>query len=123
MTFAKRLFLIAGIYGVLALVPQYFMEAKNGRDYPPPINHPEYYYGFIGVALAWQILFFIIARDPIRFRPAMYPGALEKVGFGGAGVILFVMGRAPAFVLAISIIDLIFAALFLVAAQKTPDRA
>jgi hypothetical protein len=41
MTFAKRVFLIAGVYGVLVLAPQYFLEARIGRDFPPPITHPE----------------------------------------------------------------------------------
>jgi hypothetical protein len=49
MKFAKLVFTIAGVYGILVILPQYFLEAKNGRDFPPPINHPEYYYGFIGV--------------------------------------------------------------------------
>lgn len=35
------------------------MESRNGIDFPPPINHPEYYYGFIGVAIAWQVAFII----------------------------------------------------------------
>ncbi len=51
-TFAKRVFLVAGVYGLAVLFPQYFMEGQTGRDFPPPINHPEYFYGFIGVALA-----------------------------------------------------------------------
>ena len=53
MRFARYSFLIAGIYGLLSLSPMYFLEAKNGRDFPPAITHPEYYYGFMGVALAW----------------------------------------------------------------------
>ena len=64
MKFAKWTYLIAGIYGLLILLPQYFLEVQNGIDYPPPINHPEYYYGFIGIAVAWQIAFLIISRDP-----------------------------------------------------------
>jgi len=40
MTFARRLFLIAGIYGLIVLLPLYFLEEKTGRDYPPPITHP-----------------------------------------------------------------------------------
>ncbi len=78
MKFAKIVFYVAGIYGLLVLFPQYFMEAKNGRDFPPPITHPEYYYGFIGVALAFQILFLIIARRPVQYRAAMIPSVIEK---------------------------------------------
>jgi hypothetical protein len=52
MRFAKAVFLIAGIYGVMILTPIYFMEGKIGRDTPPAITHPEYFYGFLGTALA-----------------------------------------------------------------------
>ena len=123
MNFAKRVFQIAGVYGVVVLVPQYFMEGKVGRDFPPPVTHPEFYYGFIGVALAWQILFFIIARDPVRYRGAMWPAILEKVSFGLADIILFAQGRVTALMLAAGILDLIFASMFYIAIQKTSDTA
>lgn len=123
MKFARGLFAIAAVYGVIGLVPQYFMEAKNGRDFPPAITHPEFFYGFIGVALAWQVMFFIIARDPQRYRLAMLPGALEKIGFGGAAVVLHLQGRLAAQTLGFGVVDLIFAALFLIAYVKTPSMA
>jgi hypothetical protein len=119
MTFAKRVFFIAAIYGVVVLVPQYFMEARIGRDFPPPITHPEHFYGFIGVALAWQVLFFMIARDPARYRGAMIPGILEKVAFGVAALALYAQGRLNVPVLVAGVIDLIFAALFWVAWRQT----
>src|SRR5688572_27607322 len=89
MKFAKYTFSIAGIYGILTLLPQYFMEEKNGRDFPPAITHPEYYYGFIGVALAWQIVFLIIAKNPLRYRLLMIPAILEKASFAAAAIVLF----------------------------------
>ena len=91
--FAKYTFLIAGIYGLLVLLPQYFLEEKNGRDFPPAITHPEYYYGFVGVALAWQIVFLIISRNPARYRPLMIPAILEKAAFGIPVVIFFFRTR------------------------------
>ena len=57
--FSARVFFGAGIYGVVTLLPQIFLEAKLGRDFPPPLNHPEHFYGFIGVALAWQLVFLL----------------------------------------------------------------
>ncbi len=119
MNFARRVFLVAGIYGVVVLVPQYFMEARVGRDFPPPITHPEFFYGFLGVALAWQILFFVIAHDPIRYRLAMWPSILEKVSFGVATLILFVQHRVAAPVLAGGLLDLVFAVLFYVSLRRT----
>jgi hypothetical protein len=52
MKFAKIVFLIAGIQGLLILAPLYFLERTIGRQAPPAITHPEYFYGFVGVALA-----------------------------------------------------------------------
>src|ERR1044071_7727466 len=73
VNFARRVFLIAGIYGLIVLLPMYLLEEKTGRDFPPPITHPEFYYGFIGVAVDWQVLFLILSRNPIRYRPMMIP--------------------------------------------------
>jgi hypothetical protein len=123
MTFARRVFLAAAIYGVVALAPLYFLEARIGRDFPPPITHPEHFYGFVGVALAWQALFFVIARDPVRLRPAMLPAVLEKLAFGVATPVLYLQGRVAAATLGFGLIDLVLAALFLAAWRRTPAAA
>lgn len=117
--FAKIVYTVAGVYGLIALLPQYFLEDKTGRDYPPAITHPEYYYGFIGVAVAWQVLFLILARDPIRFRPMMIPSVLEKASFGIAVALLFMTGRVGPLMLAAGIIDLILGTLFAISYAKT----
>lgn len=119
MRFARVIFLIAGLYGLIVLVPQYFLEEKSGRDFPPAITHPEYYYGFIGVALAWQVLFLILSRDPVRYRAMMIPSILEKVGFGIAVIVLFLQHRVSPVMLGAAIIDLILGLLFAVAYFKT----
>src|SRR5206468_3338498 len=69
--FAKRVFTIAGIYGLIVLLPLYFLERRLGEIQPPAITHPDFYYGFIGAAVAWQIVFLIIGRDPERHRPPL----------------------------------------------------
>ena len=46
---------------------------------PPGMSHPLFYYGFVGVALAWQVAFWLIARDPVRYRWFIVPGVIEKV--------------------------------------------
>ena len=122
MRFARRVFFIAGVYGLLVLAPQYFLEAKTGRDFPPAITHPEYYYGFIGVGLAFQVLFLVIARDPVRYRAAMIPAVLEKATFGVAAVALYLQGRIPAVVLGFALVDLLLGALFVVAYAKTSQE-
>jgi hypothetical protein len=118
MKFAKWTYLIAGIYGLLILLPQYFLEVQNGIDYPPPINHLEYYYGFIGIAVAWQIAFLIISRDPKRYHLLMIASILEKYTYGIATLILFLQDRVAAAVLAVGTIDLILGTLFIIAYFK-----
>jgi hypothetical protein len=119
MIFARRVYLIAGIYGLLVLLPLYFMEARIGRDQPPAITHPEYFYGFLGVAVAWQAAFLVIARDPVRFRPLMLPAVLEKASFGLPAIALWLGGRLAAQMLAAGLIDLTFGVLFLIAYLRT----
>jgi hypothetical protein len=119
--FARRVFMVAGIYGLFVLLPQYFMEAQIGRDYPPPITHPEHFYGFVGVALAWQVVFLIIASDVRRYRLLMLPAILEKLAFFVPTTILFVAGRVAPAVLAVSGVDALLGTLFLVAFLRTRD--
>ena len=119
MKFAKRVFLIAGIYGLIVVLPMYLLEAKTGRDFPPGITHPEYYYGFIGVTVAWQILFITLSKDPIRYRLMMIPAILEKVSFGLAIIVLFRQERVSIFILAAALVDLCLGVLFVISYLKT----
>ena len=120
MIFARRVFLIAAIYGMIVLVPQYFMEGRIGRDFPPPITHPEQFYGFIGVALAFQMLFFIIASNPVRYRAAMIAAILEKVSFVVPCIVLYAQDRLASIILAVAGIDLILGILFFISYRLTP---
>jgi len=123
--FAKSVFLIAGIHGLLILTPMYFLENKIGRDTPPAITHPEYFYGFTGVALAWQVLFLVLSTDPVRYRAMILPSILEKVSYGIALIVLLSQGRLALSAFAIGSVDWIFAFLFLAAyfTTKSPRAA
>ena len=123
MKFAKIVFLIAGIHGFLILAPMYFLENKIGRDIPPAITHPENFYGFVGVALAWQVLFLVVSTDPVRYRPMILPSILEKVTWGIALIVLRLQSRLALSTFAIGSVDWIFAFLFLAAYFTVkPDR-
>jgi hypothetical protein len=113
MTFARWVFRIAGVYGLLVLPPMYFMERWIGQMHPPELNHTEYYYGFVGVAIAWQFAFLIIGHDPVRYRPLMLPSVIEKFTYGIATVVLFAQGRLAPGVLAAGCIDSLLGVLFL----------
>ena len=122
MKFAKRVFFISGIYGLIVVLPLYFLEEKTGRDYPPAITHPEYYYGFVGVTAAWQILYLMISTDPVRFRPLMLPPMLAKSSFVIAVTILFFQGRVSSTMVRASMIDLLLVVLFFVSYLRTPKQ-
>jgi hypothetical protein len=111
MGFARWLFSIASTYGLAVLVPQYFLAEKVA----PGITRPEYFYGFLGVAIAWQIAFAIISQDPLRFRPMMIPSALEKLSFTAATLALYAQGRVSGVILMAGCVDFVFAVLFLIA--------
>lgn len=112
--FARRVFFWAGIYGILALAPLYLMERELGRVAPPPLNHPEHFYGFLGVALAWQLAFLLISRDVVRYRPLMLVAVAEKLLFGPVVFLLWAQGRVAPLALAPAAVDLILAVLFAV---------
>jgi hypothetical protein len=118
MRFARIVFRFAAVYGVFVLLPQYFLEGRIGRDYPPPITHPEHFYGFVGVALAWQAAFWVISGDPLRFRPLMIPAVLEKAAFGVAVPVLYLQNRVSPALLPFGVMDLLLGTLFFVAWRK-----
>src|SRR5215216_541358 len=122
MKFARMVFLVAGIYGLIVLLPTYFLETQVGRDFPPPITHPEYYYGFIGVAVAWQFVFLVLSRDPLRYRPMMIPSILEKASFGIPAVVLYLQQRIPTVTLGLAMVDAALGVLFVIAYLKTKQR-
>jgi hypothetical protein len=97
------------------LLPQYFLEHLLGIYFPPPLTHPEYYYGFIGVTLSWQLVFLLIASDVRRYRPLMLVAVLEKLSYGVAMLVLYAQSRVAVLVAGSAIIDLAFAVLFVFA--------
>ena len=118
MKFAKLTFLIAGTYGLLVLVPIYFTEQQTGRIYPPPITHPEYYYGFAGVAVAWQLAFIVMSRDPLRYRPLIPVAVVEKASFFIPAVLLYLEHRLSSFMLGAGCVDGFLGVLFLISYLK-----
>lgn len=114
MLFAKRVYRWAGIYGVLVLLPMFVLERQIGVNFPPPTNHPEQYYAFLGVSLAWQFAFLLIASDVRRYRPLMLPAIAEKFLASGAAIWLFALSRIDATTLAPFLVDFLLGILFVV---------
>jgi hypothetical protein len=117
--FARRVFTVAGIYGLIVMVPQYFLAARISRDTPPAITHLEYFYGFVGLAVAWQFVFLLIGRDPERYHQLMLPAVLEKLAFGVPVILLYAQGQLPGSVLFFGLLDLTLGALFVASWRAT----
>ena len=123
MKFAKIVFWVAGIWGFLVLTPLYLMFDLIGRNDPPPITHPGFFYGFVGIGLAWQVAFIFIATDTIRFRPLMIPSILEKVSWSTAVIVLVLQQRMHKSDLVFAGTDLLLGVFFVIAFFKTRTRS
>ena len=107
---ASRVFRIAAIYGVVVLAPLYLAPVPD----PWRLTH----FGFIGVALVFQGVFWVIASDPQRFMPLMPLCIWEKLCFGIPALAFFARGQADAVSAAFGAIDLFLGALFFLAWRR-----
>jgi hypothetical protein len=127
MRFAKLVFWIAGFWGLVMLAPLYFLLDSISRSAPPPITHPEFFYGFTGVALAWQFAFLVIGSAPDRFRLMMLPAVLEKLSWVLTLAVLLIQDRITALQAWPAIPDGLLGVLFMICffkvAQKTSPAA
>jgi hypothetical protein len=123
MHIARWIFWLAGLYGLAVVLPQYFLLDQIERDSPPAVTHLEYFYGFVGVAAAWQVAFLVIGHNPRRFRPLMLVGVLEKISFAIPLALLYSRGQLAANVFVFGMIDLFLALLFAVAWVLTRSAA
>jgi hypothetical protein len=119
MRFAKMVFFIAGVWGLAVLTPLFFLADYIGRQYPPPLGHPDFYYGFISTALVWQVAFLMIARNPARFRPLMVVAMLEKFGYVATLGVLYATGALQPAQAAVACPDFVLGLLFVAAFVKT----
>jgi hypothetical protein len=117
--FARIVFIVAGIWGFVVLTPLYWLVDVTGRRYDPPTAYPHFFYGFLSVALAWQIAFLVVGSNPTRFRVLMVPSMLEKFGYVATLAVLYGQGHiAPVDALAAAP-DGLLGFLFILAFVKT----
>jgi hypothetical protein len=69
--FARSVFLLAGIYGVVVLTPGFFVSTNSGKE-STRLIHMEFYYGFFGVCAGmvdragWTTAAALRGRGPSR---------------------------------------------------------
>ena len=119
MNFAKRVFQIAAIWGFLVITPLFFLEEQ--MSVARPMAYPENFYGFLAVTFAWQVCFWMISRDPVRFRPLMIAAMVEKFPILFIYLTLWAQGRLAGPAIFFGVIDFIFGILFVVAYLRTAD--
>jgi hypothetical protein len=115
MRFARWIFRIAGIYGIIVMAPMLFME----RQIAPGAEHPVFFYAWVSVNLTWQVLFLVLSTAPGRYRPIMLACVLQKATAVIAIPWLYVLGRVGGMWLGAAATDLGFAVLFFIAHRVT----
>lgn len=113
--FAKRVFQIAGIWGLFILSLAYGGYLLGIEGATIDADRPEIVHGFFLVTLAWQVAFLFIATDPARYRLLMLAAMLEKFPFTLVVLVLYANGQVPETMLALGLIDGVLGALFSVA--------
>ena len=110
-TFARRLCRGAALYGFVVLPPMYLLA--------PGDEHLPAYLGFVGCALVFQAVFWIVGGDPLKYRPLMLPSVAEKGVFAIPALGLFGMGRSDPVTAFFATIDILLGILFLIAWHRT----
>ena len=111
--FPERMFRWAAIYGVIVLLPLYFT--------PLPPLMGETFLGFVGLALVFQGVFWVIGSDPVKYRALMPLAVAEKAVFGVPALLLFAQGYPVAPPVAVFAgIDILLGLGFLLAWRRTP---
>ena len=118
MTFARNVFYAAGTWGMLLLTVIYLRGDTTGVTATPP--GAQFYYGFLGVTTAWQAAFFVIASDPLRYRPLMVPAIVEKFGYILSMAVLYALGQVGWTEAQTAIPDVVLGVLFIAAYARTP---
>jgi hypothetical protein len=122
MTLARLVFAGAGIWGIAVLTPLFFLVDITGRPYAAPTDYPHFFYGFLAVALSWQLVFLVIASDPVRYRLLMLPSIVEKAGYVVAVTLLRWHGRIDDVAASTAVPDLVLGLLFVFAFLRTRVR-
>jgi hypothetical protein len=93
------------------------LRTAEGSD-----HDPQFFYGFLSVAMAWQIAFLVIGSNPARFRVLMIPGTIEKLGFVVTLAVLYSQARISATDAIAAVPDFLLCLLFIAAFAKTARK-
>ena len=118
MRLARIVFRIAGAWGLIILTPLYWLFPGDAGG-AAVFNYAQAYYAFLGVTIAWQLVFFVIASSPVAMRPLMPVAIVEKMGYVVPIAMLAAQGRVTSAQASSAVPDFILGSLFVVAYVKT----
>ena len=122
MKFARYAYFTAGIFGLILGFPVAYAALFDvSETMPSPIGTGFFIYGFLVQFVAWQVLLFMLAADPLRFRPMMIPAFLAQVVEPLNSAWLHFYGHR--IWIAASIAFLVLAVLFLISYWRTRPQA
>jgi hypothetical protein len=102
--FTARVLIGAALYGVVGSASLYFTDA--------PDPHRLLYFAFAGIALVFQGVFVVIARDPRRYAAFLPLCVFEKISFAAPALAFWSQGQAPLSMGLGGAVDLALAGLF-----------
>ncbi len=118
MKIARWIFLFAGILGLLPVIHVTLNLLLSKEELLPELSSMGlFFYVFLLQYGCWQILFFFISRDPVRFRPVMILAFFVEVSIPFNSAWLFFYGFKLWIFLTVA--SLVFAVLFLFAFWMT----
>lgn len=104
---------------ILVTLPLLAAEKQIAIQFPPPLTHVEYFYGFVLIVMAWQVAFLVIAGNPLQYRALMPVTILEKIPYAVAVAALLVQGRVARMMLVFGFVDSVWAIMFFAAYVQT----
>ena len=114
MKIARWVFLIAGILGLLPVVPVVYNLFLSEPELVPELaSMGLLFYVFLIQYACWRILYIFLARDPLRYRPLMILAFFVEVSVPFNSVWLYFYGFR--FWIVRTVAALVFALLFLAA--------
>jgi hypothetical protein len=118
MKIVRWIFLFAGILGLLPVIHVTYRLLLSEEELLPELSSMGlFFYVFLLQYACWQFLFFLISRDPVRYRPMMILAFFIEVSVPFNSAWLFLYGfKAWMF---LTVASIVFALLFLIAFWMT----
>lgn len=125
MKLARVTFVVAGIVGLIPFGPLAYEIAAKGEALLPAINSMgPLFHVSVFQYVCWQLFFFVLAVDPVRFRPMMIPAYFVEVMAPFSPMWLLLYGYSNWIPIAVAnlVLSILFLVAFWVTGQEPVER-